>query len=246
MLRLEGGQHGRTTEGQIEGKDVDATEMSPTSPPAELQPRSSRPAMSSSSTRQLLAWRLSLIAWLLALLFASTARAEQDPRWRWRTIETENFRVHYYSRLERIARRVATIAERTHRTLARDLDWQPRRVTHLVVVDDTDYAQGITYVGAQNLIRLWVVAPEDDSTLEDFDDWLALLIIHEYTHLVHIDQARGIPTLINAIFGQVFHPMQFTPSWLTEGYAVHEESSQTTGGRVRSSIAVSSAERLAG
>lgn len=183
---------------------------------------------------RLASWLQPVTALALALTLAAPADADQDPSWRWRTLETEHFRVHYYEGLGRIARRVAIIAERTHAQLTEELDWSPRRPTHLVVLDDTDYAQGITYVGAQNLIRLWVVAPEDESVLEDFDDWLELLITHEYTHLVHIDQARGLPAVINAILGQIYHPMQFTPSWLTEGYAVHEESRQTTGGRVRS------------
>lgn len=180
--------------------------------------------------------RLAAVLWLAILLWSGSAWANQDPRWRWRTLETDHFRIHYVEHLEPIARRMATIAERAHRNLSRQLDWQPRRLTHLVVLDDTDYAQGITYVGAQNVIRLWVAAPEADTTLEDFDDWFSLLIIHEYTHLIHIDQARGIPVLINSIFGQVYHPMQFTPTWLTEGYAVHEESTQTSGGRVRSTM----------
>ena len=145
-----------------------------------------------------------MLAAALTLLASPTA-ADQDPRWRWRTLETDHFRVHYYEGLERVARRIAAIAEHRHADLTAELGWTPRRITHLVVLDDTDYAQGITYVGAQNLIRFWVVAPEPESTLEDFDDWFDLLVTHEYTHLVHIDQARGIPVVINAIFGQVFH-----------------------------------------
>lgn len=175
-----------------------------------------------------------VVCLLAPLLVAAPAAAQQDPDWRWFTIETEHFRVHYYDEVEAEARRAAAIAEDTHERLTRDLGWEPRRMTHIVVLDDTDSAQGITYVGARNLIRIWVAAPEAGSTLEDFDDWLTLLITHEYTHLVHIDQVHGLPRIINAIFGQIYHPIQVAPSWLLEGYAVHEESYQTASGRVRS------------
>ena len=169
------------------------------------------------------------------VLRASLGWADQDPRWRWYTIETDHFRIHYYEGLEHVARRAAAIGEEAHSRLTAELDWEPQRVTHMVIVDDTDMAQGITYVSAQNVIRIWAVGPEEGSTLEDFDDWLNLLITHEYTHLVHIDQTRGLPRVINAIFGDIYHPIATAPSWLLEGYAVNEESYQTSGGRVRSS-----------
>jgi Tol biopolymer transport system component len=180
-----------------------------------------------------------LHAWIIAfatVLWCGAARGQQDPAWRWYTIETDHFRVYYYEDLEDVARRSAAIAEEAHRRLAAELGWEPRRITHLVVMDETDYAQGVTFVGARNLIRIWAVGPEDGSVLEDFDDWLNLLITHEYTHLVHLDQTHGFPRIINAIFGEIYHPVQVSPSFLLEGYAVYEESNLTTGGRVRSSM----------
>ena len=172
----------------------------------------------------------------LFFLAPRLGRADQDLRWQWRTIETDHFRIHYYQGLEATAQRVATIAEEAHQRLAGTVGWNPARVTHVVLQDNTDYAQGVTFVGPQNVIRLWVVAPEPESTLQDFDDWLTLLFVHEYTHLLHLDQTRGLPYLINLLVGHVYHPLQLTPSWLVEGYAVMMESSQTSGGRVRSTL----------
>ena len=94
----------------------------------------------------------------VSLSIAASAQAQQDPRWRWRTIETDHFRIHYYEGLDRVARRVATIAEHTHANISRDLRWEPRRVTHIVLLDDTDYAQGVTYVAPTNVLAIDVVA----------------------------------------------------------------------------------------
>jgi Tol biopolymer transport system component len=177
---------------------------------------------------------LGLLAGLAGLPHSSWA--DQDPRWRWQTIETDHFRIHFYEGLEDAAHRIAAIAEVTHTRLSAVVGWDPPRTTHVVVTDDSDFSQGITYVGPHNMIRLWVVAPEDTSTLQDYDDWLAILFIHEYTHLLHLDQARGLPALVNAVLGDVFHPVQLNPTWLIEGYAVQAESALTTAGRVRGTM----------
>jgi len=180
--------------------------------------------------------RLAALASALLVLFTcGLAAADQDHRWRWRTIETDHMRVHFPEGLEEIARRVAVISEETHTRLSSALGHVPRQITHWVLLDDTDYAQGITWVGPNNVIQIWAVGPEDGSELEDYDDWLTTLITHEYTHLVHIDNARGLPALINAVMGHVYLPNQLAPRWLLEGMAVYEESAQTTGGRVRGS-----------
>ena len=68
----------------------------------------------------------------------------------------------------------------------------------------------------------------------NFDDWLRDLILHEYSHIVQIDQVRGLPRALSYVFGRVMLPNALAPSWLDEGYAVYNETRFSNFGRLRS------------
>ncbi|HWU86370.1 MAG TPA: hypothetical protein VN253_03820, partial [Kofleriaceae bacterium] len=167
-----------------------------------------------------------------ALAAAGTARAG-DPTRRYFTIETEHFVVYYDTPLADVARRVAVVAEHAHRTLAPALDHAPDRKTLLVLVDDTDSANGFAGVLPRNQIQLFATAPGGFSELDDHEDWLYGLVAHEYTHILHLDTMSGLPNVYNRIFGKTWAPNQVMPRWVIEGTAVYEESKRSAGGRNR-------------
>ena len=165
---------------------------------------------------------------------AGTARAG-DPTLRYYTIESEHFVVHYDHRLGDVARRVAVVAERAHRTLTPALDHVPDRKTLINIVDDTDSANGFAGVLPRNAITLFVTAPGGFTELDDHEDWLYILVTHEYTHILHLDTMSGLPSLYNRVFGKTWSPNQVMPRWIIEGIAVYEESKHSAGGRNRGS-----------
>jgi hypothetical protein len=55
-------------------------------------------------------------------------------------------------------------------------------------------------------------------------DWLGLVSIHEYTHMVHLTQTGGIPSAFVFLFGNEFSSQILTPDWAIEGIAVYNES----------------------
>ncbi|HWA76861.1 MAG TPA: BamA/TamA family outer membrane protein, partial [Polyangiaceae bacterium] len=173
---------------------------------------------------------------LAALLCVAPRSARAgDPYLTWWTISTPHFRLHYHSGLEAIAQRAATVAEHAHQALVPQLGWQPSQVTHIVISDDSDSANGLAYALPYNTVKLYVTAPEDMSPLNEYDDWQLELITHEYTHVLQIDNISGLPALLNAVMGKVIAPNQAQPRWILEGLAVAMESEHTNGGRLRSS-----------
>jgi hypothetical protein len=174
---------------------------------------------------------------VVALLVAGRETlAANDPKLLWKTIETPHFRITYYSTEDDVAAHVATLAEAIYRRLTPAVGWTPREKTEVLLTDQTDSANGLSTSIPYNTVLLNVTAPDDMSPLGDVDDWYLELVTHEYTHILHTDHIIGIPALINRILGKVYAPNQLQPRWMLEGLAVFEESTRTSGGRLRSSM----------
>ena len=182
--------------------------------------------------------RWGLFLWLLAscfLLLESAFAASFDPSKKWMTIKTDHFQVHYPQELEVVAKDTAGILEEVHAKLSPELKWKPFGRTEVIVTDSTDDSNGMTYIIPYNWMLLYIAPPRPDSPLANYDEWLRTLIIHEYTHLLHLDPARGFWKPFSFIFGTVVSPQSAVPGWVREGFAVYEETAQTTGGRNRAS-----------
>ncbi|MDF2696728.1 MAG: tolB protein precursor, partial [Labilithrix sp.] len=182
---------------------------------------------------------LAAIVAVIVLLFSSARPAEAafDPALRFRTIETEHFRITYHTGLEEVAQHVANTSESIYGRMTEAMGYAPKREkTELLLVDNAESANGSATALPYNAIRLLVTAPEDFSPLGDVDDWYLELITHEFTHILHTDHIRGIPTLVNAVIGKTMAPNQVQPRWILEGYGVYFESAKTSGGRLRNSM----------
>lgn len=174
--------------------------------------------------------------WAALTLTSQAAAQPADPNLVWRTLHGEHFSVTYYEPLEPQARRVMAIVEQVDRTLTRSLGWRASGHTHILLTDESESANGSAVVVPRNVIQLFVAAPEDLSTIGDYDDWLYLLVLHEHTHIQHLGQYGGIPAVINTLLGMTYAPNAVQPGWFIEGLATHEESTHSSAGRLRSSL----------
>ncbi|MBI4366298.1 MAG: PD40 domain-containing protein, partial [Deltaproteobacteria bacterium] len=166
----------------------------------------------------------------------STHAAVFDPAKSYRTIKTPHFAIHYAGELEAVARRAAGLVEEVHGVLTPQYRWKPRGRTQVVLMDNNDDANGAAAVVPYNWLLLRVTAPEAGNALATYDDWLRTLIMHEYTHILHMDQTGGIMALPRFLLGKIVAPNGLQPAWMREGLAVHEETQESTGGRGRASF----------
>jgi hypothetical protein len=164
-----------------------------------------------------------LLAALLAAVPAAAGAQPYDPRLEWRTLETPHFRIHFYPPEEALARRAAGAFEKAHELLVPFLRWDPG-VTHVVLADDSDDANGNATPFPYNTIRLVATPPDSLSELNDHSDWLLSLAAHEYVHILQLDTVEGVPAVLAGILGKVWLPNALVPPWLTEGMAVLHES----------------------
>ena len=173
------------------------------------------------------------------LLFLNKTVLAVDPGLDWKTIESEHLYVHYAAGNKVFAERALAITEAAHERLTKELNWDPREKTHVVLSDESDQPNGFATPIFFNHTVLFLAPPTSVNTLEDFDDWLSTLIIHEYTHIVHLDKSAGSPEYLRNILGRfmLLFPNAFQPSWVHEGLATHKETYPERGvGRGQSTM----------
>ena len=138
---------------------------------------------------------LPLAAALALLLAAAPAQAKFDPARRWLTAETPHFAVHFPEGCEAAAARAAALAEEIHGRLAPRIGWEPRERTRLILSDDTDAAGGWASPYPYNQMLVTIAAPlgEPGFGTTVWDDWLRLVITHEYSHVLQLDLASRLP-----------------------------------------------------
>ena len=174
---------------------------------------------------------------LLALLASPCAvPAQVNPSGPWRTLHTEHFRVHFRPSYRGVAVEAAAEAERAFRLLSTELH-PPRGVTDLTLSDDIDTPNGFTTTYPSNRFTILLTPPVTDPGLQTYDSWQRLVIVHELTHVFHLDRSRGIWNTLQSVFGRApgLFPNQYQPSWVIEGLATYYESRFTAGGRAEGS-----------
>jgi Tol biopolymer transport system component len=174
------------------------------------------------------------LAATLAVTFVSHAGASSlfDPALHFRVLATEHFRIHFHQGEDRLAQRLARVAENAWHALERPLGVRPPMLTQVVLVDQTELANGYSTPIPYDTIVLNTVAPEGAEF--NADDWLEVAFTHEFTHIVHLDRSEGWAGVVRHVFGRNFvaFPNVLLPEWQIEGLAVYEESVITGNGRL--------------
>lgn len=160
---------------------------------------------------------------LLAILLLLPAW-RNDPSLHWQTTTSEHFVYHYPKRFRTQTQKWLPTFERYHQALVSDLLWTPRSKTHLVLTDNSDRANGYSTPFPFNKIQLYLIHPEPDGSLHNYDHWPSRLFAHEYSHTLNLDQARPPHSWLRAILGRMTFPNAFVPLWAIEGSAVYKES----------------------
>lgn len=128
-----------------------------------------------------------MITWL-ALAHAAPYRTDHHhAEFRWETLETRYFRVHYPvdegADARRTAERVARVADDLLLRLADETGWTARGPIHVVVSDEADGMQAYTLPHWR-----WIVLSADPGVevfrLRGRQDWLPDALAHELGHLV--------------------------------------------------------------
>ncbi|GBC84323.1 hypothetical protein HRbin11_00748 [bacterium HR11] len=171
---------------------------------------------------------------VLYLAFGPSASAATlfPPGIRWWRLETPHFSVFYPEGMNAAAERAAAWAEWAYERLAGDFGDRPGRI-RLILTDHADVANGFTTVVPERLVVVFLPPPDSAETIGDYDDWLKTVLVHELTHLFHLERAHPLYRGLRFVFGRspLLFPNLLAPDWFTEGLATFEETRWTRGGR---------------
>lgn len=172
-----------------------------------------------------------------------------EPDATWTTLETPHFRIYYGPGFEAKAKQVAAIAEDVHAKLVPFMQVTTGGPTEVIISDGYDELNSMAHSSPHRAIWLWQTPPNPDEGMwiGRYDQWMRLLFIHEYTHILQFEHTSWIANQTNsALGGLIFSvfpqlPIDITlnlpdlltnaPAFFTEGLAVYTESTLTPGGR---------------
>ncbi len=191
-----------------------------------------------------LVWKIALYGWFIISTGCAPIVFLPDTKFHpsldWQTIETPHFAIHFYQGEEETAQNVSVIAEEVHQKLSPILRWQPKSRTQLVLVDNIDEVSGAATPIPYNTVYINLTPPAGTFFIINYEDWLRLVITHEYVHILHLDTVSGMNEALRQIFGRVPFilppfltsiPNIWQPNWLIEGLATYEETQLGTSDR---------------
>lgn len=176
-------------------------------------------------------------AFVLALALTPVHTAAQSPdvpHRPWRTITTENFRIHYLPETEAWAREIAAQMESVRDAVATRIGYAPPQVIDLIVEDPFNQPNGNAWPTLYTpAMRFWATPPQPSSAIGSARGWGEILAVHEYAHLAHLLRPSRKPFATLAAFfnGVALSPMTGVPAWVSEGYATVIEGELTGAGR---------------
>ncbi|UFH57057.1 hypothetical protein [Spirosoma sp. KNUC1025] len=152
---------------------------------------------------------------------------------RWYRLSTPHFHVLYPDGLDSTAQRTINRLESLYESGSASLEKQPRRIS-IILQNQTTNSNGFVTLFPRRA-EFNVVAPQDPGLLGTFN-WLDLLSVHEFRHVVQNDKAlQGYGRVLYTLLGNTGLQLarQTVPDWFAEGDAVSNETLLSEAGRGR-------------
>ncbi len=162
---------------------------------------------------------------IFGILAHSLNALAADPTLSWKTHESEHFLIHYPQNLQHFVSKVDHLTLKSHGELSKYFNWVPKKKTHVVLLDEVDQANGFASPIPNNSMTLYMQPPTQGELLA-FDDWLEMLVHHEYTHILQVDKVLDLPSWLRSVFGRfiLLFPNALHPNWFQEGLATYQET----------------------
>ena len=186
-------------------------------------------------------WLVSALGLLALVVGRASAQLalSADPAQEWRTLSSENFRVHYRAEQVAWARYVAERLEGVRTAVGREIGFLPQRTTDLVIDDPLNLPNGSALPLMDGPVMFfWPTPPDPASGLSNRMTWGEILAVHEFAHIAHLSRPAREPAerleMLLPFVPRVGPVARRVPSWVGEGYATLVEGRLTGAGRPNS------------
>lgn len=157
------------------------------------------------------------------------------PSVKWYQLKTPHFKIIYPQGFREQGKRMANTMEHIYEPAAASLGVEPRKNFPLILQNHNSVSNGFVTLGPRRS-EFFTMSPQNANLLGN-NDWLDMLALHEYRHVVQYDRSRtGFTGFIRTIFGEYSQAAvagASVPSWFWEGDAVGIETALSTSGRGR-------------
>lgn len=148
----------------------------------------------------------------------------------WYQINTDNFQIIYPDSFYHEANRTANLLEYMYKNIPNDYDHRPEKIS-VILYNQSVLSNG--YVAWAPRRAEWITTPPSVSYSQD---WLEQLAIHEFRHIVQLNNLeQGLTKILNLVFGEAATGAVagYLPLWFLEGDAVWAETMYSSSGRGR-------------
>lgn len=176
---------------------------------------------------------------MLLICASGLAQAQEvldnnPPSVKWNKIITPNFKVIFPANYAKEAQRVANTLEHIHEPGAKTIGSKPKKIS-IILQNQNSISNGFVTLGPRRS-EFYTTPPQDYNFLGT-NEWLSLLAVHEYRHIVQFQQSKtGFNKLFYFLFGQntqAGFAFSAAPPWFWEGDATLIETTHTHSGRGR-------------
>ncbi len=161
-------------------------------------------------------------AFLIVILLACANLYPYNSISDWKYINKDRFTI-YYPQGQYLYAKYALNNLLEYADKIDDITGNNRRQKVNIVLEDTgEYHNGLANP-VENKLKLFINSPSTNGSFTS-QEWLNMLVIHEYTHHSHLTSSGKTPLLLSRIFGNIFSPNLYSPMWMVEGITVRNES----------------------
>lgn len=157
------------------------------------------------------------------------------PSIKWYQLKTPHFNIIYPAGFGEQGKRMANTMEHIYAPVSQSLGVMPKKNFSLILQNRNSVSNGFVTLGPRHS-EFYTMSPQRSALLGN-NDWLNMLALHEYRHVVQYDRSRtGLTGLARILFGeytQAAIASATVPSWFWEGDAVGIETALSKSGRGR-------------
>ncbi len=145
-----------------------------------------------------------------------------------------SFAFHGNEKNIELAKNLSAVAKKDIPKIVDYFRYKPEDIINVNIVDSETSSNGTAQTFPRNQIKLYTMQPLGQNYLTSSVDFYKKLFIHEFIHIIHMEQTNGYIDTAESVFGSIAKLLPaVVPRWFSEGIAMWGEDHFTNEGRMK-------------